>query len=345
MRLISHTDPGAPQLNPVPGSINALLYACLVSGFGTGESATAPLGWQRFLDDPPNHQSVFRPDPLLVPDKQYFVRVIDNDMRGGYVKVFRQMDDINDHYQPGATPRAGTSTYDPQGYFWMKHYHTQSYVDTNGSFNIPWYLIGDHRGFYFIWYDAKGYSGSVEEHDHSAIAYVGDINGYVLDDAFSIMASGSYHNIPTYTSVTSSNGSLHKRAAYLMGSDNGMLSPTYVNLRSSAYDQSNALGYGDLRAVDFNYQSTLMNRVEVYDPNGRVVRGLMPGLYSLDYRFSEMVGYDALAQQLNYTTVTDVEGLNGRKFFIKTGGANFSSSFKGIVMLEIDNDERAGFYA
>lgn len=56
--LYQHTDPGAPPIDGLPGSLQAMLYACLVTGYGAKPAA----GWTRSWLDTGGNKAIFKPN-------------------------------------------------------------------------------------------------------------------------------------------------------------------------------------------------------------------------------------------------------------------------------------------
>lgn len=73
-RYFLSTDPGAPTLSGLAGSLTNLLDAILVDGYGSGTDAKAGLGWNRVHMDV--NQRVYQNDPVLGSGK--FLHVDDS---------------------------------------------------------------------------------------------------------------------------------------------------------------------------------------------------------------------------------------------------------------------------
>lgn len=92
------TDGSAPVLTGAVGALNALLYACLVTGYG----AKAAAGWSRAYNDAPNNTSVFRQGG----GPQHYLRVNDNGPGAGGAKESRLVG-----YEAMTTVDAGTNPF------------------------------------------------------------------------------------------------------------------------------------------------------------------------------------------------------------------------------------------
>jgi hypothetical protein len=133
--LMQSTDADAPVLQSnVAGSlINVLKYA-LVLGYGT----TPPLGWEVVFEDTIENKIVFRQGEAH--GNKILLRVHDNgagaEGQYAHVTMYESMSDID--YGAGPCPPVGNDS----------HYFCKgAYNDTTP---IPWKIIGDARGFWFI---------------------------------------------------------------------------------------------------------------------------------------------------------------------------------------------------
>lgn len=181
--LYSSTDAGAPQLNNTPGSLMAILTACLVNGFG-GKNG---LGWTMPFYDLAASIAVYR-----------------NDHTNGTGCFLRLHDDVPDFTAYGA--------------YYLSMYSSMSSLDigidpiplsrinrgiktfVGGTSNFKWRLLGDSRGFYFI---AWLYPGNP---DLAYVFYCGDIISLVpgYTDMYGLFSNYAY-NAHFATLVMSSN--------------------------------------------------------------------------------------------------------------------------------------------
>lgn len=100
VRIYKSTDPEAPaHPSSTPGSLNALLRACLVTGYGTGANTKAPAGWEEPFPET-NNSACFR---ALSGVRQFyqFLEAADAD-----VGIARSYDSMSDA-QTGVGPLRG----------------------------------------------------------------------------------------------------------------------------------------------------------------------------------------------------------------------------------------------
>lgn len=165
-------DTDAPVMGGnLSGSLIGVLKAVLVNGYGT----TAALGWEIAFEDAVNHVCVFRPlSGVLRP----FVKVEDAQSstteQYARVTVYESMSDIDTGFFP--CPGGGT-------------YNTMVKAGTNISTSMPWTIIGDDRGFWFLnrpW-DTTGTGNGTGNGKLHTIAYVGEWTCNVLNNDYNIL--------------------------------------------------------------------------------------------------------------------------------------------------------------
>jgi len=138
-RIYRHTDPGAPALSGIVGSLTALLDAVLVDGYGTGPSAKPPAGWTReFMA---TNKRAYRNNP--VTGTGAFVRVDDDatspgNARHAWVRTFLAMTDIDTGTDP-----APTAAQLADGVIFAKS-------DALSSAARPWAIFANERFFYLF---------------------------------------------------------------------------------------------------------------------------------------------------------------------------------------------------
>lgn len=158
-RIFTSEDIGAPVLHGLTnGSLNALLLACLVNGYGGKE----PLGWTCPFYDNSLNVYVFRNNP--VQGSGMFLRVGDGGTSLMYEFTLRA-------YASMGNIHSGISPIPLNGYSINKKGYGQ-------AANIPWKLIGDDRGFYLFTRNGNAYWAVRDDYDSYLKyegLYVGDI--------------------------------------------------------------------------------------------------------------------------------------------------------------------------
>jgi len=130
--LRESTDASAPILTAEVGSLIHVLKKVLVDGYG---DKTA-LGWSIMLEDEDVNECVFRANS----GTRFPIKISDNrdEPRSAFVKAYESMSDINTGY--GMCP----FTTD------IEHSCILKSSNNSGSAPIPWKIIGDDKGFWFI---------------------------------------------------------------------------------------------------------------------------------------------------------------------------------------------------
>lgn len=144
--IYQSTDVGAPQLTGQVGALINLLRAILVSGYGTGGSAKAALGWAEEFTA--TNKAVFRNNS--VSGTGYRLRVLDDgtaaaggDARSASLRAYSTMSTIDAGTDP--TPTAAQYA---NGAIWPKS-------TVAGATVRAWWLIGNERCFY-LFVDVSG---------------------------------------------------------------------------------------------------------------------------------------------------------------------------------------------
>ena len=103
VRVYKSTDSGAPpHPSATRGSMAALLRACLVTGYGSGEDAKAPAGWEEPLPES-NNYACFR---ALTGNKLFYQ--IDDNLAAAYITTLNAFDSMSD-VTTGVGLRASTN--------------------------------------------------------------------------------------------------------------------------------------------------------------------------------------------------------------------------------------------
>ena len=156
--IYKSTDTSAPALIATTGGLITVLDGVLVNGYGT----FSPLGWTKEYQSPDNLQAVYRNKGtgwfLRVNNSIYF----DGTYSSAKIEVFEVMKDWETGYL--RCPEGGVD-------------HYIAYADTHdGGRAVPWWIIGDDKGFWFCAeYDTPG-TGLV------FATYLGDYIPYHLEN-------------------------------------------------------------------------------------------------------------------------------------------------------------------
>lgn len=167
-------DPGAPSLSGQPGALAALLDAVLVDGYGVGEAAKPPLGWERKFLSP--NKRVYRNNPIS--GTGYFLRLDDSNAQYGLLRGFESMTDVDSGV--GLVP---TTAQMSNGCLWPKS-------NAASSATRAWFAIGNERCFYL-------FIAHTNVVDQFGPHFAGDMRSYVPDDQHCFCVSTT--KLTTYT--------------------------------------------------------------------------------------------------------------------------------------------------
>lgn len=267
-------DASAPILSGnSAGSLILVLKAVLVDGYG----AISPLGWEVAFEDTINHICVFRP---LVGTFKPFVRVDDNISSTGVqhaeIMCYESMSDINTGFLP--CPNL-TKTPD--------HSIVKSFSNT--PIAVPWYVIGDDRGFWFMTrpYDQTGDgSGTTGGDVFFAMAYIGEFTCNILSNTYNwvtilndanISDTNAYINI---TNVSDTKTTLFRDPETI---DPGAINPVSLVFTSFGHNTSSTNYYG---LGIYNPNTSPRNSEYFYEPviikyNNSLSMGTIPGLFNM----------------------------------------------------------------
>jgi hypothetical protein len=249
-------DGNAPVARGERRSLCDILYACLVTGYGTKPGA----GWTREFVNATFDKAAFRNNPAT--GTGFYLQV--NGATAAYayrssVQGFESMTSESDGLFP--------------------FYATVSGVDTSNAANTtahPWLLIADDRFFYFICWSALTTTPTISNNAVSAMAF-GDMVEYREDDAFACLLIASYYGISPYTAAASTTVSasdirVPRKYSGALGSSH---CPVAVhNGGPCIAGASGGSGLTYVSGQPFFYARPWINNGEAY-----TVRGWLPGYY------------------------------------------------------------------
>lgn len=170
VRVYRSTDASAPVLSGQAGALTALLYACLVTGYG----ALAAAGWAREFTA--TNKAVFR----AASGNRMRLRVDDTSTTEARVIGYEVMTDAD----------TGTGPFPTNGQVSGGLYLRKS--DSADSTARPWVVIADEKRFYFLnnsagsdWYVAP--TGA----QMGGHFFFGEIASYKSGDAYNTLIMGS----------------------------------------------------------------------------------------------------------------------------------------------------------
>lgn len=281
---------GAPVLTGETGSLNALIHACAVTGYGVFPA----LGWTRDFHDAASSTSAYK----CAGTNPFFLQIADagpgaGSFREARARLYGDMTGFNTGTEPVPTVAQLTN-----GYFIRKSL-------TLDAVARPWLLIGDERRLYF--FPEPGDVNSVSE------PFVcGDVLSYKAGDAYKSAISGR---------ITENSGAVGSTIDMLALIQGAMTGGTTMYIRRS-YTQSGAsvamgkiadtaktgqtANYG-IGAIGMPYPGLLDNALwmsKIYVHEGTTLRGELPGIWCPLHPKPLIHG----------DTFTGVSGLAGRNF-------------------------------
>ncbi|HYQ23943.1 hypothetical protein [Stenotrophomonas sp.] len=181
-RIYRSTDPGAPQLSGVAGSLVALLDAVLVTGYGVGSDFKPGAGWVRTFSA--TNKRVYRNNH--VDGSGGYLRVEEPSATPGYgfARAYETMSDID-----SGTGPAPTATQKANGILLLKS------SENNGN-SRPWEIIAtDQAMYFFVNYYSLGASN-----EYATIPafpfFAGDLESFVPGDKSHFMVAGNSMTTP-----------------------------------------------------------------------------------------------------------------------------------------------------
>lgn len=293
-RIFRSTDASAPQLYGTSGSLNAVLKAVLINGYGS----TLPIGWTLPFDS--GNVSVFRPAAGVRP----FVRINDGwaDPNFADLRAYMTMIDVNNG--------AEMMPFLALNCLLHKRY-------SSGASAIPWIIVGDEAGIYLLVKPGYPLYGDTPRGNPWSIYFFGDYVPWDIRNKWNfnihgMYASDVYGGIGNHADTFGCSLIMRSPATYQKGFVYcGVTGISQVNARSGI---ENALG---LRKLGGSYLTT---PVRLYLSNALVVPSMIIGNYPGLFCVMEVDTSSATTsnEDFVYKEVTDY---NGNMNLIVTGTA------------------------
>lgn len=291
------TDPGAPALSGVSGSLVALLDAVLVDGYGSGANAKAGAGWSRVFSAGNVH--AYRGNQ--VSGTGYCLRVDDSasigNARYAWWRGYESMSDIDTGLNPVPTvAQIANGCMVPKS-------------STLDGTSRPWMIVATERCFYlFVDSNPSVTSGKF------FCQFAGDLTSYKVGDMhhFALMAapltswSGANTSLSGWWSTTLWQSAPAATAALYMGRSHAGGAGAVVGGFVSASGTPHYVGgpggtaYPDPVSAGMQYESVLVNVA------AGLPRGELPGI------FAPLSAVSFAGD----TILTDVAGLPGESLLV-----------------------------
>lgn len=280
-RIFRSTDEDAPQFSEVIGSMIPVLQAVLVDGYGDKES----LNWELVYSD--TNKIVVRP---RFGTRQY-IRFYDYSDEWVDVSTYSTMSTID--YGIDRMPDFGQYGYLPKRY-------------SSGSADVPWMIIGDEIGFYFISKYAYPYKGtSSAAGAYWACFYIGDYTAWDINNRWNFCIFLQKENIARSNGLSPlTTNSSYQRSEAKRGSSfkRGVVSIQLLPFNTNTYfGDNNIIRSIDVFDVNGMYFHSPIHIIEVLS-RGNIILGNMPGLFEPIGKMSSTT--------LTYNTVPYVEYIN-----------------------------------
>ncbi|WP_127564267.1 hypothetical protein [Stenotrophomonas indicatrix] len=300
-RIYRSTDPGAPQLSGVAGSLVALLDAVLVNGYGVGADVKPGAGWVRTFSA--TNKRVYRNNH--VDGSGGYLRVEEPSATPGYAyaRAYETMSDIDTG--TGAAPTAGQST---NGILLLKS------SENNGS-SRPWEVVATDQAMYlFVNYHILPASNAYATIPAFPF-FAGDIESFVPGDKSHFMVGGNTMVTPVNTYgdgllySTSVLGAVMPNgvSCYALRSYTQLPGSAALYLASPSHGVNGAaIGSGGVVFPDPVSGGALFER-PLMKEGAYLARGYLPGAYSPLHARPFSSG----------EILTDLDAFPGKTFYVK----------------------------
>lgn len=303
VRYYTNTDSGAPALPGVAGSLNAVLKACLVDGYGS----KAPSGWTQEFSG--TNLAVFRPPS----GTRMRLRIDDTSATDARVRGYEAMSDVN----------TGTGLFPTDA---LQNGGSYMHKSSAGSTSRGWVLAADQKRFILIvaqsaaTVDASGAVGQG--------LFFGDIKTAKSGDAFHCFINAGLAT----GSTSSAFGSINNGPSGLSTASGHFLARSYTQVGGAVYASkhtdavktanTSTLGTGGVAYPDPITGGILVAPIYVAELGN--VRGVLPGVWAPLHNLPASPG----------DTFSGSGDLAGKTFMLLDVGGQ---STRGRIALEISD--------
>lgn len=309
--VYKHSDTSAPTLDGLAGSLNTLLHACLVTGYGSKSS----LGWTREYVS--GNVSVYRPAAGL----RRYLRVVDSDGQRARIIGYRTMSDANTGVDPFPLPyqvldqNVANSRMNEDGLYARKSL-------TASSLAREWTLIGNDHSFYMI----LGANKSLAAGTRNADGHIGFgilsrrfnpldqqhawIMGMEYSNSTQEFSGFAYTQALVYVGRSTFGGGIHFEGQALSG-----VAPHSAGRIIAGMDIASTYPHPAAGGL-------AMNRITALTREGFTPRGLFPGWWLAEHAFSSFTHMDTFSGKTGST-------LDSRSFLLVRTGSE--SPVSGVI--------------
>jgi len=265
VRLYTSTDASAPTLTGQAGSLNALLYACLVTGYGTQTAA----GWTRPYNDAGSNTAAFRQPGRA----QAYLQSADGGPGAGSYREARWRGYATMSAYNAGTEPFPTAAQMANGLFVRKS-------DTLDTTARPWILLADENTFHLI-ADFAGTGATWSPYSFGAMT------SWKLADPYdTLIAARAAENTATISSTQSPHHYRYPQAtnttcAYLQRSYDGVTlsKPATYAINDTLTDTTTTFVLGGTGQAYPHPTDGGLHMSPIYVRESAIVRGILPGLW------------------------------------------------------------------
>lgn len=302
VRVYKFSDAGAPTLDGTAGSFAALLYACLVTGYGS----LAGSGWARPYTT--TNVAVFKQG---AGSNGMYLRV-DNTGSSNLPRLIA--------YEGMTGHSTGTNPFPTTAQVSGGLYIQTS--NSTGATAKPWMVVADAKRFY-VWIGASTDTTTGFAYGSgSPMMFFGDIISNRPGDAYHTMLiagqSSSMTSLNQFGGKTSSSASSGHFIA--RANDQTALSTAYAK---SFHDRETSMsfsGNGGIAYPDPVTGGLILSPYYALEPTGRLYRGVIPGLYAVIHPFVDSPPSGVSAGDTFSGSATG--GLSGKSFILLSAYSN-----------------------
>lgn len=248
-------DASATALNNAAGCFNNILYACLVTGYGSRTAA----GWTRTYSG--TNKAVYRP----ASGNQYYLRVDDTGTTSARVRGYETVSDVD----------TGTGPFPTDAQISGGLYHHKA----SGATTVPWVMVANGSAFWF-WCDYSNDSTAGQ------VMFFGDLtNKTYSSDAYHTLLAANASATATSTNMFSLIALLTANIGghYMPRRYNGSGTSIQVGKHSDQSRTSTTLGGGSLpypHATDSKLYVAPIWVFQFVSSSDVHIRGQIPGAWA-----------------------------------------------------------------
>lgn len=314
VRVYKFSDTGAPTLNGTAGSFASLLYACLVTGYGSFPGS----GWT--MPYTTTNVAVFKQG---TGSNGMYLR-IDNTGSANIPRLIA--------YEAMTGHSTGTNPFPTTAQVSGGLYFTASNNTTTTA--RPWIVVADAKRFY-VWagHNTDTTTGLTYA-TGSPMMFFGDIISHRPGDAYHTMLISGQSASPTSANAFITKGSTTALSGHYMARANDQTTLSLACAKAFD-DHASSMSFSGVGGVAYPDPVTgglILSPFYALETTGSLFRGKIPGLYAIIHPFASAPPPGVNAGDTFSGSATG--GLNGKSFIILSA---LNSSTTGRIALEISD--------